>query len=172
MKQDKTISGILRRRMAHRAISLSMRALLVIGISVACALLSASTQAQDNKKPDLTKAGTVEIEQYQVAFLYSGNLGGGKLTFNNKVYPFTIGGLGIGGIGASKIEATGQVYNLRRAEDFPGAYGQARWGYAAGDTSKGSLWLQNADGVVIELAAKRTGAALSLGGDAVYFAFK
>ena len=149
-----------------------MRALFVVCAVAACSLLSAATDAQDAKKPELAKSGTIEIEQYQVAFLYSGNLGGGKLTFNNKVYPFTIGGLGIGGIGASKIEATGQVYNLKRAEDFPGAYGQARWGYAAGDKSQGSLWLESADGVVIELAAKRTGAALSLGADAVYFAFK
>jgi hypothetical protein len=149
-----------------------VRTLGVVCAAAALTLLSASTDAQDAKKPDLKKSGTIVIEQYQVAFLYSGNLGGGKLTFNNKVYEFTIGGLGIGGIGASKIEATGQVYNLTKAEDFPGAYGQARWGYAAGDKSEGALWLESADGIVIELAAKRTGAALSLGGDAVYFAFK
>jgi hypothetical protein len=32
----------------------------------------------------------------------------------------------------------------------------------------GKLWLRNANGVVLELAAERTGLALSLGGDAVY----
>ncbi len=149
-----------------------MRALYFVCAVAACSLLSAATDAQDAKKPDLKKSGTIEIEQYQVALLYSGNLGGGKLTFNNKVYPFTIGGLGIGGIGASKIEAIGTVYNLRKIEDFPGAYGQARWGYAAGEKSDGVLWLENPDGIAIELKAKRTGAALALGGDAVYFAFK
>jgi hypothetical protein len=107
-----------------------------------------------------------------VAFLYSGNLGGGKLHYQGKTYPFTIGGLGIGGIGVSKIEATGQVYNLRDINDFTGAYGQVRAGFAAGQTSSGSLWLENANGVVIELAAKREGLALSLGADAIYIAFK
>jgi hypothetical protein len=37
--------------------------------------------------------------------------------------------------------------------------------------STGQLWLQNTKGVVIELKAKRTGLALSLGGDAVYINF-
>jgi hypothetical protein len=135
-------------------------------------LLGTAAPAQDAKKPPLEKAGALTIEQYQVALLWSGNLGGGELRFNNKSYPFTVGGLGVGGVGASKIEATGMVYNLKRAEDFPGTYGQARWGYAAGTTSDGTLWLQNPDGVVIELKAKREGFALALGADAIYIAFK
>jgi hypothetical protein len=121
---------------------------------------------------DLAKSGTVEIEQVQIAFLYSGNLGGGRLYFKGKSYPFSVGGLGIGGIGVSRMQAVGQVYNLKDIKDFSGAYGQARYGFAAGDTSGGKLWLQNTMGVVIELAAKREGLALSLGADAVYFSFK
>jgi hypothetical protein len=127
---------------------------------------------QDKGKPALEQTATVEIEQFQVALLYSGNRGGGRLTFNGKPYDFTVSGLGIGGIGVSKIEATGRVYNLKRIENFPGSYVQARWGYAAGEKSDGTLWLQNADGVVLELAANRTGMALSIGADAIYFAFK
>ena len=34
------------------------------------------------------------------------------------------------------------------------------------------MWLQNPNGVVIELKTKREGLALSLGADAVYIAFK
>ncbi|HKY95650.1 MAG TPA: hypothetical protein VJL84_10105, partial [Kiloniellales bacterium] len=105
------------------------------------------------------------------AFLISGNLGGGKLTYKGKTYDFTIGGLGVGGIGASSIEATGVVYNLHKLEDFPGAYGQARAGYAAGTLSSGDLWLQNPKGVYMYLKAKRTGLALSLGADAIYIDF-
>ena len=48
---------------------------------------------------------------------------------------------------------------------------QARYGMAVGSVSGGQLWLQNAKGVVLELKAKRTGLALSLGGDAVYINF-
>ena len=120
---------------------------------------------------DLKKSGTVRIEQVQIAFIGSGNLGGGTLKFNGKSYSFTVGGLGIGGFGVSKMVATGNVYNLKDAAHFPGSYVQCRYGLAIGDTSTGKLWLKNKNGVVIELEADRTGLALSLGGDAVYIDF-
>jgi hypothetical protein len=116
----------------------------------------------------LNKAGTVSIEQYQIAFIGSGNLGGGTLQFNGQSYPFTIGGLGIGGFGISKITAHGEVYNLKDVVHFPGAYGQARYGIVVGTASTGELWLQNADGVYLHLKADREGLALSLGADAIY----
>jgi hypothetical protein len=107
----------------------------------------------------------------QVAFIFSGNLGGGVLTYEGKQHSFTIGGLGVGGIGASSINATGEVYNLHKLEDFPGAYGQARVGYVAGTLSAGDLWLENSKGVRMHLKAERKGLALSLGADAIYIDF-
>jgi hypothetical protein len=118
------------------------------------------------------KTGTVEIEQVQVAFIGSGNLGGGTLQFQGKSYRFTVGGLGIGGIGVSKMQATGDVYNMKELRQFPGAYGQARYGFALADKSSGELWLENTNGVLLNLKAKRTGLALSLGADAVVIDFK
>ena len=117
---------------------------------------------------DKAPSGTVEIDEVQVAFLVSGNLGGGTLHFKGKSYRFQIGGLGVGGIGASSIEATGEVYDLNDVADFAGAYGQARSGAVVGDTiMEGHLWLENPDGVVMSLAAKREGVMLSLGADAI-----
>jgi len=101
----------------------------------------------------------------------SGNLGGGTLSVGGKQYSFSIGGLGIGGFGVSRMEAYGTVYNLKNINDFAGGYVQARYGIAVGSMSTGQLWLQNTHGVVLELKAKRTGLALSLGGDAVYINF-
>ena len=120
---------------------------------------------------DLVRTGTVTIEQVQIAFIGSGNLGGGTLTVGGQKYSFSIGGLGIGGFGVSKMEAYGNVYNLNNISDFVGGYVQARYGMAVGSLSTGQLWLQNTHGVVLELKAKRTGLALSLGGDAVYINF-
>jgi hypothetical protein len=132
--------------------------------AAAPALFSAPPLAADNFVP----SGTVVISQTQIAFIGSGNLGGGKLMFGGKSYPFTIGGLGIGGIGFSKIEAQGTVYNLKSLDDFAGAYAQGRYGVALGKKSTGELWLTNANGVAMSLEAKRQGLALSLGGDAIY----
>ncbi len=59
--------------------------------------------------------------------------------------PFSIGGLGVGGIGVSKLIATGRVYNLTDTSKFTGAYGEMRTGYALGDNGSGKLWLKNGD---------------------------
>ncbi len=116
-------------------------------------------------------SGTVSITQTQIAFIGSGNLGGGVLNYGGKSYPFTIGGLGIGGFGISKIEAQGKVYDLKNLNDFAGAYVQGRYGAVVGSKSTGELWLTNANGVSLSLIAKRQGLALSLGGDAIYIDF-
>jgi len=146
------------------------RSCLLPALAVALAGFVAGSPSRADE--DLKESGTIEISQVQVAFLWGGNLGGGTLHYGGKSYDFTIGGLGVGGIGASTIEATGTVYNLDKIEDFPGAYGQARLGFAAGDQSGGSMWLQNESGVYIELDAKREGVMLSGGVDAVYIELK
>ena len=120
---------------------------------------------------DLEQTGTVTIEQVQIAFIGSGNLGGGTLIFKGQKYDISVGGLGIGGIGVSRMQARGAVYNLYNLGDFPGAYVQARYGLAVGEVSTGQLWLRNAQGVALRLDADRSGLALSLGGDAVYIDF-
>ncbi|GAB2178415.1 hypothetical protein [Dongia sp. agr-C8] len=137
---------------------------LLLRAAAAPALLLAAPAMADN----FVKSGTVQISQTQIAFMGSANLGGGKLNFGGKTYPFTIGGLGIGGFGFSKIEATGTVYNLKSLDQFSGAYAQGRYGIAVGDRSTGELWLSNVEGVAMSLKAKREGLALSLGGDAIY----
>jgi hypothetical protein len=124
--------------------------------------------AVKGKTPD----GTIEMHEVQAAYIGSGSGGNGVLFFRGREYPFDVGGLGVGGIGVSTIEATGAVYNLRDLGQFPGTYGQARYGFAVGSTSAGELWMQNEAGVVLHLKAKRTGLMLSLGGDAVVISLR
>jgi hypothetical protein len=119
-----------------------------------------------------TPVGTVDIEQVQVAFIGSGNVGGGTLHFQGKTYRFNVGGLGVGGFGVSKMQAHGEVYNMKDVSQFAGAYGQGRTGIAVADQSAGKLWLQNTHGVVLQLRAKRSGLALSMGADAVIITLK
>jgi hypothetical protein len=112
-------------------------------------------------------SGSVEMHQVQAAFIGSGGGGTGVLHYNGRSYPFKVGGVGIGGIGASTIDAEGDVYNLQDVAQFPGAYAQGRYGFVVGNQSAGDLWLKNESGVVLNMRAKRTGLMLSLGGDAV-----
>jgi len=126
-----------------------------------------SVQVGPSAIANLTPDGTVNMEQVQVAYIGSAGGGSGTLYYHGSLYPFAIGGLGVGGIGASTISAEGEVYKLNNLADFPGAYGQGRYGFAIGDKSAGDLWMQNGAGVIMHLKAKRTGLMLSLGGDAV-----
>ena len=135
-------------------------------------LIAATGMQASAASEDLVPSGKVEIDQVQLAFIVSGNIGDGTLHYAGKSYKFSVGGLGVGGFGLSNIEATGQVYNLKNLKDFAGAYGQARIGIVAGQKSTGSLWLENPKGVYISLDAKREGLALSLGADAVYIKLK
>lgn len=112
-------------------------------------------------------AGEIELKQYTVAYGGSGTMGGGTLTVDGQDYPFRITGLGVGGIGASALDATGTVYNLPSLAEFPGSYGNARLGMTAGESGGGKLWLRNPDGVVIELESKMRGLALAGGVDGI-----
>lgn len=139
---------------------------LALGL-LALASCTSSVKVGPDAVAGLTPDATVEMNQVQAAFIGSGGGGHGTLYYHGRAYPFIVGGLGVGGIGAAKLEATGEVYKLANISQFPGAYGQARYGYALGNRSGGDLWLQNEDGVIMHLKAKREGLMLSLGGDAV-----
>jgi len=128
-----------------------------------------SDDGEETVDPDsLEPAGQVELKQYTVAYVGSGTVGGGTLTVDGKSYPFRISGLGVGGFGASSIDAEGVVYNLPEIEAFPGTYGNARMGMTAGDSGSGKLWLRSPTGVVIELDSEMRGLALSTGLDGIY----
>jgi hypothetical protein len=143
----------------------------LIGIALA-ALLSltgcnSSVQLGPQAVAGLTPDGTVNMDQVQVAYLASAGGGTGTLYYQGAAYTFSIGGLGVGGIGASSISAEGEIYKLGNLANFAGTYGQARYGFAIGNLSGGDLWMQNESGVIMHLKAKRTGLMLSLGGDAM-----
>jgi hypothetical protein len=163
MMLDQPKSTITRRTLAvkHAILGLVLAALVPLGGCSSSQNISQQTVA--GQRPD----GTVEMNQVQAAFIGSGGGGSGTLHFRGSSYPFAVGGLGIGGIGASTINASGEVYGLKQVSDFPGAYAQGRYGFVVGDTSGGDLWLRNEKGVIMHLKANRTGLMLSLGGDAV-----
>ena len=120
--------------------------------------------AQSNRP---VQVGTVTMEQVSVAFIGSVQSGNGMVNFQGKTYPFKISGLGVGGIGISKINAYGEVYDMKDIRDFAGGYIQARTGLVVGALGKSSLWLKNSKGVYLRITAKRKGLALSMGADGI-----
>jgi hypothetical protein len=143
----------------------------LVGIALAALLsltgCSSSVKVGPEAVAGLTPDATVDMQQVQVAYIASGGGGSGSLYYRGRAYPFEVGGLGVGGIGASTISAEGEVYKLKNLAEFPGAYAQARYGFAFGDKSAGDLWLENEAGVILHLKAHREGLMLSLGGDAI-----
>lgn len=116
---------------------------------------------------DQAPEARVTMNLVQAGFIGSGGGGNGVLTYRGQDLPFGVIGLGVGGIGASTVEAEGDVFNLGEVARFPGTYAQARAGAVAADRSFGEMWLQNQAGVIMRLRARRTGLMLALGGDAV-----
>jgi hypothetical protein len=91
--------------------------------------LQVGPEAIKGKRP----SGWVEMREVQAAYIGSGSAGAGTLTFRSRRYPFKVGGLGIGGIGLSTIEAQGEVYDLGPQNTSPAA--SCRQNSAAGRTS-------------------------------------
>lgn len=147
---------------------LSRRSLLLLAPGAAMlagceANVAVGEAAIAGQRPD----ATVEFQEVQAAYIGSGGGGSGTLHFHGRRHPFSIAAAGVGGVGMSTLDAYGEVYNLRSLAQFPGAYAQARSGFALGRTSMGQLWLQNEAGVIMHLRARRQGLMLSMGADAV-----
>lgn len=133
-------------------------------LSLVAFLLCAAPIAAQDGPPD----ATITIDQVQVSLLIGGTAGGGVLMFKGKQYPFTLGGIGVGGFGASRLSAEGEVWGLDEPGDIEGAYAQLRAGAVAGEQGTDSwLWIENGSGVRIRLRSRREGVALSVGGDAI-----
>lgn len=138
-------------------------AISTIWITALMAVLAALPAAAEEEE---TPSARVTIDAYQAAFIGSGQLGGGTLTFGGETHDFKIGGLGIGGIGVAKIDAEGEVYGLEKLEDFAGTYAQIRTGIGVTDKSVGGpLWVKNTNGVRLKLETEMSGVILNLGAD-------
>jgi hypothetical protein len=126
---------------------------LIVATLTAMTWASASTQEP---------SGPLMVDEYQLAYIFNGNVGGGKLYFQGNVYDCKIGGVGSGGVGASHIMATGEVYNLTDVSQFPGPYVQGSMGITVTDMGHGHLWLQNKNGVVLRVRTPPNGSGFGV----------
>jgi len=128
-----------------------LMAVAVLGLALSVA------QAQAEDTPD----ATLKLSGGSVAAGIGFSWGGGTLTYKGKDYPVSVKGLSVGDVGASKIEASGDVYNLKSLADFDGNY----TGATAGATVAGgasATAMKNQNGVTVNLVSTTQGLKWSL----------
>ncbi len=137
---------------------------LILGLSI----LSFGVSAADApKKP----SGTVSINETQFALIIGGSTGGGVLTYQGKKYPFKIGGMSLGAnVGASKLAATGEVYDLTDVSKFPGTFTKLESSITLGGGVGGTV-LRNENGVIMRLTSTSEGLQLNLSASGVTVKF-
>ena len=116
-------------------------------------------------------SGTLSISTTSIAVGIGVNWGSGVLITHGKRYRFDLQGLEVGGVGVSRVQATGQVYHLGKVADFTGTYvavgADAAVGYGAG-----LLTMRNQHGVVVNLQAVQQGVKLTAGGQGITIELK
>jgi hypothetical protein len=109
-----------------------------------------------------TPSGKVSMESTSIAAGVGVSWGDGKLSFKGKDYPFSLEGLSLVDWGISKVNATGEVYNLTDVAKFGGTYVAAEAGLTLAG-GMGGMVLRNQNGVIIHLRSVSQGAQLQLG---------
>ena len=132
-----------------------LKTILVIFVTILAFNLTSPAQAQD-------PSGTVTMESTSIALGVGVQWGGGKLTLNDgSTHEFSAKGLSVVDLGVSKIEATGEVFGLKKLADFPGDYSTVEASATLGKMSAGDVILKNKKDVIIRLTPKGTGVQLT-----------
>jgi hypothetical protein len=142
---------------------------LLSGLFSCVLMLNASvTLAEEGR----VLSGTVDLKKTDFGFIIKGSVGKGTLQYRGKSYEFEIGGLGAGGVGVSESSVRGEVYDLKKLEDFSGTYSQVRAGGAVARKGKSVLSLSNGKGVSMDLRGNQEGVALNTGADGLTITLK
>jgi len=119
-------------------------------------VLGGSGRAQD-RKPD----ATIELSEGRVAVGIGYSWGGGTLTYQGKKHKVKVEGLSVGEVGITRASARGEVFDLKKLEDFSGTYTAAGAGATVGGGASATI-MKNQNGVEIRLTSTTQGASLKL----------
>jgi len=134
-----------------------MRRALITLVAVTSLVVAGGFAGAQSKKPD----ATVELSGGSVAAGIGFSWGSGTLTYKGQKYPVKVEGLSVGEVGISRATARGDVFDLKKAEDFSGNYTAAGAGATVGGGA-GATIMKNQNGVVIEMKSTTQGASLKL----------
>lgn len=145
---------------------LALLTILVLGF---CVVFSGMALAKDKAKD--TSYATIELTQGQVGLGIGYSWGEGMLTYQGKKYPVKVSGVSVIDVGITKATAKGQVFGLKKLEDFNGIYTSATAEGTVGGGA-GATAMKNQNDVVIHLTTTTKGVNLKLAPSGVELTIK
>ena len=146
-----------------------MKIIQRIGIlSVAFYLMAGFAQA---KGKSMAPDATLHLSSKAIAAGVGISWGKGTLTYKGKEYPVSVSGLSLGKVGVTKVTATGEVYHLKRLEDFSGNYTSANADITLAGGRSG-VTMKNQNGVQVVVRATSKGVDLTIGASGVEMKLK
>jgi hypothetical protein len=133
------------------------RALITLVAVTSLVVLAGGLAGAQSKAPD----ATVELSEGSVAAGIGFSWGKGTLTYKGQKFPVKVEGLSVGEVGINRATARGNVFDLKKIEDFSGNYTAGGAGATVGG-GVGATIMRNQNGVVIELTSTTQGASLKL----------
>ena len=142
------------------------RWVIVIAMIVSSLGLATPGQAQDGE-PD----AILRLSQTSVALGFGYTWGDGSLSYRNQTYRVDAAGISVVALGVATAHATGEVFNLKRVEDFAGTYTAMTFeGTLA--SGAGSTIMRNPNGVVIKLFTTTEGLNFKLAPEGIKLSIK
>ncbi len=138
----------------------------IVVLLLAIGVMAGFTQAATHEsKPD----ATLRLSGGSFALGIGFRWGSGTLAYKGKNYPVKVSGLSVGKVGMTNSSAYGEVFNLKRLQDFNGHYdvgGQGSRGVTIAKGKAGTL-MSNHAGVIVRIAATQTGLDVNATGGGV-----
>ncbi len=141
--------------------SSAVRRAAVVAITI-LGLVTASAVANPAEPPEGKPDATVKLTGGTAAIGIGYTWGSGVLTYQGKQYKFKINGLSTTAVGASSIDAVGDVYHLAKLEDFNGHYAGVTTAAAVGGGVSFTA-IKNGSGVYIQLHGTSVGLLFKAG---------
>jgi hypothetical protein len=138
----------------------------IVILLLALGVMTGFTQAASHySKPDATLRMSGGSFALGIGFRW----GSGTLSYKGKNYPVKVNGFSVGKVGVTGSSAYGEIFNLKRLQDFNGHYnvgGAGTRGVTLGSGKAGTV-MSNQAGVIVRLAATQQGLDVNVTGGGV-----
>ena len=138
-------------------------------IAVLLTILGVMTGFAQARHHESRPDATLRLRTGSFALGIGTSWGSGTLTYRGKDYPVRVRGLSVGRVGMTSSSANGDVFNLRRLQDFNGHYnvgGAGTRGVTLGGGRTGTI-MSNQAGVIVRISATQKGVDVNATGGGV-----